>query len=161
MGEMYRTLPEDGGTTVREPPARKTLEFLDGHTEYIGRRGVLTREQEANLGRRIRTGGRRARLELIERNLRLLVSIARRYREGGPFEDLIQEGNVGVMKAVDKFPSNLAQELTTPERVRALRRELVGDFDSVEDFRRRIASQTVLPFTGMWHVYAGRGALGC
>jgi hypothetical protein len=71
------------------------------------------------------------------------------------------EGNVGVMKAVDNFPSDFAQELKTPERVRALRRELVGVFDSVEDFRRRIVRQTVLPFNGMWHAYAGRGALGC
>ena len=57
-----------------------------------------------DLGRRAKAGDERARRRLIEKNLRLAVSVAKRYRGMGlPFEDLIQEGNIGLMKAVEKF----------------------------------------------------------
>ncbi|HEX2740922.1 MAG TPA: sigma-70 family RNA polymerase sigma factor, partial [Rubrobacter sp.] len=56
------------------------------------------------MGRRARAGDEPARRELIEKNLRLVVSVAKRYRGYGlPFEDLIQEGNVGLMKSVERF----------------------------------------------------------
>ena len=57
-----------------------------------------------DLARGAQAGDRRARQRLIEKNLRLVVSIAKKYRgQGLPFEDLIQEGNIGLMKAVEKF----------------------------------------------------------
>ncbi len=81
---------------------------------YIGRRGLLTREQEADLAGRVRAGDRRARRELIERNLRLVISIAKRYHgKGLPFEDLIQEGNVGLIKAVDRFDPEKGYRFST------------------------------------------------
>src|SRR4051794_33741034 len=53
---------------------------------------------------RAKAGDMRARQRLIEKNLRLVVSVAKKYRGYGlPFEDLIQEGNIGLMKAVEKF----------------------------------------------------------
>jgi len=57
-----------------------------------------------DFGRRARAGEKEARDELIERNLRLVVSVAKKYRGMGlPFGDLIQEGNLGLMKAVEKY----------------------------------------------------------
>jgi RNA polymerase sigma factor (sigma-70 family) len=62
--------------------------------------------------RRARSGNARARL--IERNLRLVVSVAKRYRDMGlPFEDLIQEGNIGLMKAADRFDSEMGHRFST------------------------------------------------
>ena len=70
----------------------------------IGRGRLLTHEEEIVLGRRIREGDEKARSELIERNLRLVVPIAKKYRgKGLPFGDLIQEGNIGLMRAAEKF----------------------------------------------------------
>lgn len=65
---------------------------------------LLTREQEVELAKRIEQGDRRARDKMIESNLRLAISIAKKYaRYGSTLEDLIQESNIGLMKAVEKF----------------------------------------------------------
>jgi RNA polymerase primary sigma factor len=70
----------------------------------IGRGRLLTHEEEIDLGRRTREGDRTARSKLIEKNLRLVIPIAKKYRGMGlPFGDLIQEGNIGLMRAADKF----------------------------------------------------------
>jgi RNA polymerase primary sigma factor len=70
----------------------------------IGRGTLLTHEEEIDLGRRTRRGDETARSELIEKNLRLVIPIAKKYRgKGLPFGDLIQEGNIGLMRAADKF----------------------------------------------------------
>ncbi len=70
----------------------------------IGRRPLLSVEQEKELAREIAKGNMEARKIFIESNLRLVVSVAKKYRERGlSFLDLIQEGNLGLMKAVDKF----------------------------------------------------------
>ena len=83
---------------------RETPELLAGYLDRIGKWGLLTRQEEIALSRRVRQGDERARKKLIEWNLKLVVSVAKRYREMGvPFEDLIQEGNIGLMKAVEKF----------------------------------------------------------
>jgi len=81
-----------------------TPELLRGYLSYIGRGKLLTPEEEVGLSRAARAGDQRARQRLIEKNLRLVVSVAKKYRGYGlPFEDLIQEGNIGLMKAVEKF----------------------------------------------------------
>ena len=70
----------------------------------IGRGRLLTHEEEIDLGRRTREGDETARSELIEKNLRLVIPVAKKYRGMGlPFGDLIQEGNIGLMRAADKF----------------------------------------------------------
>ena len=87
-------------------PARETAapELVASYLERVGRKKLLAPEEEIDLGRRVRAGDETARIELIERNLRLVVSVAKRYSGMGlPFEDLIQEGNIGLMKAVEKF----------------------------------------------------------
>ena len=95
---------------------REIPELLTGYLDRIGRWRLLTRREEIALSRRARRGDERARKELIERNLRLVVSIAKKYREASPglsFEDLIQEGNLGLMKAVEKFDPEKGHRFST------------------------------------------------
>ena len=71
----------------------------------IGKVDLLTPEQEIELGKRMMDGDETAKQKLIESNLRLVVSIAKRFlgRTGMSFSDLIQEGNMGLIKAVERF----------------------------------------------------------
>jgi RNA polymerase primary sigma factor len=79
-------------------------ELIASYLVKISRDRLLTHPEELDLSRRAREGDERARQRLIEKNLRLVVSVAKKYRGYGlPFEDLIQEGNIGLMKAVEKF----------------------------------------------------------
>jgi RNA polymerase primary sigma factor len=65
---------------------------------------LLTKEQEIELAKRIEKGDLRAKEKMIESNLRLAISIAKKYAKyGSELEDLIQDANMGLMKAVDKF----------------------------------------------------------
>ncbi len=80
----------------------------------IGKTPLLTQEQEQELAKRYAEGDMDAREELIKSNLRLVVSIARRYvGKGLPLLDLIQEGNLGLMKAIDKFDYTLQLKFST------------------------------------------------
>ncbi len=74
------------------------------YLQEIARHPLLTPEEERELGRRVKNGDPQARREMIERNLRLVVNIARRYLNSGmPLLDLIEEGNLGLIRAVEKF----------------------------------------------------------
>lgn len=74
------------------------------YLKEIGRVPLLNAEEEVNLALRIKDGDQEAKQQLAEANLRLVVSIAKRYvGRGMQFLDLIQEGNMGLMKAVEKF----------------------------------------------------------
>ncbi len=91
----------NGGRPQREGD---TPELLAKYLSHIGRGNLLTHAEEIDLSTRAKDGDRSARERLIEKNLRLVVSVAKKYRGYGlPFEDLIQEGNIGLMKAVEKF----------------------------------------------------------
>ena len=93
-------------TGPRPDQARETPELLAGYLSRISRGKLLSAREEILLGRGVRNGDERARQRLIEKNLRLVVSVAKKYRGASPglsFEDLIQEGNVGLMKAVERF----------------------------------------------------------
>lgn len=80
----------------------------------ISRVPLLTREDEVRLAKRIEAGDKRAKEELAEANLRLVVSIAKKYRGCGlPFLDLIQEGNLGLMKAIEKFDYTKGYKFST------------------------------------------------
>lgn len=75
---------------------------------------VLDREEEKELTRRVEAGDRKAREELAEHNLRLVVDIAKGYRNLGlAFPDLIQEGSLGLLKAVDEFDPDLGYKFST------------------------------------------------
>jgi len=91
-------------------PAAPTFEneFLSDVTQIylneIGANPLLTAEEEAALARRVRAGDFEARQIMIERNLRLVVNIAKHYLNRGiPLLDLVEEGNLGLMHALEKF----------------------------------------------------------
>jgi RNA polymerase primary sigma factor len=82
----------------------ETPELLAKYLAHIGQGELLTHAEEIDLSKKAKAGDKRARQRLVEKNLRLVVSVAKKYRGYGlPFEDLIQEGNIGLMKAVEKF----------------------------------------------------------
>ncbi|MBQ7152605.1 MAG: RNA polymerase sigma factor RpoD [Clostridia bacterium] len=92
MGQLL----EVDGVSVDDP--------VKMYLKEIGRVPLLTKEEETELARRMSQGDEDAKMKLVESNLRLVVSIAKRYvGRGMNFLDLIQEGNLGLMKAVEKF----------------------------------------------------------
>nr|WP_295969431.1 RNA polymerase sigma factor RpoD [uncultured Bacillus sp.] len=86
------------------PPGVKINDPVRMYLKEIGRVDLLTAEEEIELAHRIEQGDEEAKRRLAEANLRLVVSIAKRYvGRGMLFLDLIQEGNMGLIKAVEKF----------------------------------------------------------
>jgi len=95
----------DGVST--EDPVRMYL-------KEIGNVPLLSTEEEVVLAKKVEAGDERAKRSLTEANLRLVVSIAKKYvGRGMPFLDLIQEGNMGLMKAVDKFDYTKGYKFST------------------------------------------------
>ena len=89
-------------------------ELISGYLARIGKGKLLTHQEEIDLSKRAKKGDEAARKRLIEKNLRLVVSIAKKSRGRGlSFEDLIQEGNIGLMKAVGKFDSDRGFRFST------------------------------------------------
>jgi RNA polymerase primary sigma factor len=87
-----------------EQPGELPGDSLHLFLKDIGKVPLLTPPQEVALAKRIERGDHRAKQELVEANLRLVVSIAKRYRNRGlPFLDLIQEGAIGLARAAEKF----------------------------------------------------------
>ena len=84
------------------------------YLKEIGNVPLLTTEQEVELAKRVEAGDEEAKKQLTEANLRLVVSIAKKYvGRGMPFLDLIQEENMGLMKAVDKFDYTKGYKFST------------------------------------------------
>jgi RNA polymerase primary sigma factor len=89
-------------------------ELLPDYFARIDKGKLLTHQEEIDLSKRAKAGDQKARQRLIEKNLRLVVSVAKKYRGMGlPFEDLIQEGNIGLMKAVEKFDPDRGWRFST------------------------------------------------
>ena len=117
--EVYRALEElqveivDAQATEPEPKPEVRLDettrevstdALQLFLKDIGKVELLTAAEEVELAKRIERGDHRAKQEMVEANLRLVVSIAKRYRNQGlPFLDLIQEGTIGLVRAAEKF----------------------------------------------------------
>ena len=120
LEDVYRALEElqveivDGEPAeaeAKEEPARLdqtarevSTDALQLFLKDIGKVELLTAAEEVELAKRIERGDHRAKQEMVEANLRLVVSIAKRYRNQGlPFLDLIQEGTIGLVRAAEKF----------------------------------------------------------
>ena len=102
---MVSSLEQDGVNV--DDPVRLYL-------KEIGKVPLLTNEREKELAERMMAGDQSAKTELVEANLRLVVSIAKRYvGRGMYFLDLIQEGNLGLMKAVEKFDYTKGYKFST------------------------------------------------
>jgi len=90
------------------------LDPLQQFLNDIGKVDLLTAAQEVKLAKRIERGDHRAKQELVAANLRLVVSIAKRYRNQGlPFLDLIQEGTIGLVRATEKFDHSRGFKFST------------------------------------------------
>jgi RNA polymerase primary sigma factor len=113
MDEFYAALeeariavvtPEDEAEPEVEPDTEITTDALQLFLKDIGKVPLLTAAQEVELAKRIERGDHGAKQAMVEANLRLVVSIAKRYRNQGlPFLDLIQEGTIGLVRAAEKF----------------------------------------------------------
>jgi RNA polymerase primary sigma factor len=99
---------------INKPPASKkrpyedtSLDAVKVYLREIRKAPLLTAKEELELSDRVRAGDEEARKRMIESNLRLVVRIASKYvNKGLPFLDLVAEGNIGLMKAVEKFQSS-------------------------------------------------------
>jgi len=110
-----KTATESKTAAIRAPERpSEAPELIPSYFARIDNGELLTRAEEVDLSKRAKAGDIRARQRLIEKNLRLVVSVAKKYRGMGlPFEDLIQEGNIGLMKAVEKFDPDRGWRFST------------------------------------------------
>jgi RNA polymerase primary sigma factor len=101
--EIVAAESEDDGA-VEEETREVSTDSLQLFLKDIGKVELLTAAQEVELAKRIERGDHRAKQQMVEANLRLVVSIAKKYRNQGlPFLDLIQEGTIGLVRAAEKF----------------------------------------------------------
>jgi len=95
---------EEDEAAPEEQPREVSTDALQLFLKDIGKVDLLTAAQEVELAKRIERGDHGAKQEMVEANLRLVVSIAKKYRNQGlPFLDLIQEGTIGLVRAAEKF----------------------------------------------------------
>ena len=88
----------------KESSRSEGLDTLKSYLREVRRSTLLTFKQEQQLGKRVLGGDELARQQMIESNLRLVISIGKRYMHRGfPFSDIVEEGNLGLIKAVEKF----------------------------------------------------------
>ncbi len=105
---------ESGETDIAVPEGIAIDDPVRMYLKEIGRVPLLTAEEEISLARRMEQGDEEAKRKLIEANLRLVVSIAKKYvGRGMLFLDLIQEGNLGLIKAVEKFDYRKGYKFST------------------------------------------------
>ena len=107
-----------GDLPLPEPPPGLSADFVTDVTQLylndVGQHALLSADEELHLARAVRAGDFAARQTMIERNLRLVVSIARHYTHRGvALPDLIAEGNLGLMHALTKFDPERGFRFTT------------------------------------------------
>ena len=103
-GKEAEARDEEAAPPPPQPAQESTTDALQLFLREAGRHALLTAAQEVELAKKIERGDMRAKQLMIQSNLRLVVSIAKNYRNQGlPFLDLIQEGTLGLIRAVEKF----------------------------------------------------------
>jgi RNA polymerase primary sigma factor len=119
-GELHKTLPWDQPLAEEEKAPKldlsvePSLDSLRLYLREIGKVPLLTADQEVYLAKRIERGDMSAKTQMIEANLRLVVSIAKGYLGRGlSFLDLIQEGSLGLIRAVEKFDYRKGYKFST------------------------------------------------
>jgi RNA polymerase primary sigma factor len=118
---MFTPAPVDAPPSFLEKPEPATVDHaplerssLQLYMQEIGKTPLLKFEEEVALAKRIRRGDRAARNQMIQANLRLVVKIAMDYKDFGlPLLDLISEGNIGLIKAVERFDPRKGGKLST------------------------------------------------
>lgn len=112
--EVAHAISEPEENEPEDPGAPQTRDPLKLYVRQIGDGRLLTPVEERELARRKDAGDEAAKRRLIESNLRLVMSITRNYtRAGVPLLDLIQEGNLGLIRAVEKFDWRMGYKLST------------------------------------------------
>jgi len=112
--EPLEALVDAGDEHTREETRETSRTNLAVYLSELARIPLLSREEEETLARRQRTGDESAKRRLIEANLRLVVQVARRYfNRGLPLPDLIEEGNLGLIRAVEKFDPDRGVRFST------------------------------------------------
>ena len=112
--EPLAPLVDASDREVRAEARETSRANLSLYLSEISRIRLLTREEEVDLARRAQAGEERAKAQLTEANLRLVVQIARRYLNRGlPLPDLIEEGNLGLMRAAEKFEPERGTRFST------------------------------------------------
>ena len=103
-----------GASKPSKKPIRHFDSNINAYLKEISRQPLLTYEQEVDLAKRILEGDEEARKILITSNLRLVVSVANKYLHYGlPLLDLVEEGNLGLIKAVDKYDHTKGYKFST------------------------------------------------
>jgi RNA polymerase primary sigma factor len=112
MSEEQKPKPETTGTAAGRSNAQYDIQAR--YLSEIGKYDLLTPEEEQELGKRISQGDEEAKKKLILANLRLVVTIAKRYTGHGPsLMDLVEEGNIGLIKAAGKFDYSMGFRFST------------------------------------------------
>jgi RNA polymerase primary sigma factor len=113
-GEARALSRQDGTAIIDSGMPQLRLDDLSLYMEEINRIPLLTMQQEGTLAMLSRQGDKEARDALLVANLRLVVSVAQQYRGCGlPLSDLIQEGNIGLMRAIKRFDPHKGFRLST------------------------------------------------
>ncbi|MGA1867378.1 MAG: RNA polymerase sigma factor RpoD/SigA [bacterium] len=101
-------------TCIGESSYGNDINYIKNYLNKIAKIPLLSRQEEKEYARRIAQGDEKAKAEMIEANLRLVVNIAKKYvNRGLPLLDLIQEGNLGLIKAVERFDGDRECKFST------------------------------------------------
>jgi RNA polymerase nonessential primary-like sigma factor len=114
MFESKESKVVEGDQNINEASAPSSISATKIYLREIGYSPLLTAKEEIDLARKVQKGNKKARKQMIESNLRLVVSIARQYFTSGmDLLDLIEEGNIGLIRAVEKFDPEMGFRFST------------------------------------------------